>query len=127
MKEMAQLLKQQSVPPPPPPAPAPASAPVATPQYAEPEYEPTPPPPPPSNMPKATQYQETPVYPKRNANQAPDVNEIVNTMTGSYVPSEETDVNDNYDEVDDSDYFEPKPEVKIISQGKKPKRGRPKK
>jgi len=132
LKEMNQLLKQQSIPTPPP-----QPAPMSMPQYDEPVYdEPTipstPPPTPPSPMtPTPTQYQETPVYPKRSANQAPDVNEIVNTMTGSYVPMDEDfqeqDENESFADSDDNGYQEPKPEVKIISEGKKPKRGRPKK
>jgi len=99
----------------------------------------TPPPPPPP--PPTPTYQEQPPTPKfkepnRNPNVAPDVNEIVNKMTGSIPPQEEfvDEFNEEIEDLKQEDtndvYEEPKPKVEVISEGtKKPigKRGRPKK
>lgn len=110
MKEMTALSRSQIVTPPPPPP--------ITPNYSEPQYT-TPPPtsmpqpePEPQEEVEVEEYYEEPVY-EPQPTQAPDVNEIVNKMTGSYVEPQVIDETTTYQEPNNKK-----------SEGK---RGRPKK
>jgi len=110
MKEQTQLLRQGAKRPTPPPPPPPSQP---TPQY---EYsQPTK---------EEYDYEEDYNYPEANNGEAPNVNDIVNKMTGaSKTPPPQTFTDDGMEEVEQDE----KPSVKIITDGVKKSKGRPKK
>jgi hypothetical protein len=108
MKEQTSLLRQGVRNTPPPPQP--------TRQQSEPKTTPTPPPP--SEEIVEEFVEEDYSYPESNGYEAPNVNEIVNKMTGAEQPT----IDSEYKEVE-------KPNVTIIDNGSGSKKGkgRPKK
>lgn len=111
MKEQTLLLRQGATRPTPPPPPPPQSTPKY--EYSQPtqdEYE----------------YEEEDYkYPESNDGEAPNVNDIVNKMTGASRPKpKQVFTEEEMDEVTPNDE---KPNVKIITDGMKKSKGRPKK
>lgn len=114
MKEQTLLMKQG------------ANRTMPTPPPSQPQQS-TPPPPPPS-QPQYEYQEEDYSYPEAMNGEAPNVNDIVNKMTGSRpTPPPPTPESTFTDEGMEEVEQEEKPSVKIITDGVKKSKGRPKK